>query len=274
MSQCARLVLLAFAVSTAHAVLAADALVPVAVPPEFGVAPTRSTTPVVYAESRGEFRNPIDRAVIEAQCEVARKAGMTDKTPVFEAGHDKPIKTEARRYGNETHTAHYSVIHQYQCSRSTRAASSVEALCGCTYRVQPRLTVQIKNRVGGRLEIIDIDATDRTGHRRFLADRPAGDHERQVRTLAPAVAGRDVIAGIPCVVRRQPLGESYIERCIAEDEDKKLPAWLRFSALSETTPAPDGKTYQWTRTDKVVLNATVDTGVFAPPPGVAIKELK
>lgn len=271
---CLRSLAAATAALLAGAVLAADALVPVSVPFEFRVTPTRSTTPVVYAHSSGEFRNPIDRAGIEAQCEAARASGMTDKTPVFEAGYDKPLKTESLRFSNDTHWAHYSVIHQYQCSRASRAANSAEGLCGCTYRVQPHYTVQIKNRVGGKVEIIDADLTANTARRRYVSDGGVTGHESQVRALAPEVTGKDVIAGIPCVVRRQKLGEGYIERCVAEDPDRRLPASLRFSALSETTPSPDGKKYQWTRTDKVVLNATVDTGVFAPPAGVTIKELK
>ena len=92
--------------------------------------------------------------------------------------------------------------------------------------------------------------------------------------LAPEVVGREVIAGIPCVVRRQALGAAgHIDRCIAEDPDHHLPDWLRYQALSETVPSQDGKsTFRWTRTDDVVMNATVDAGVFKLPRGITLKD--
>ena len=81
-------------------------------------------------------------------------------------------------------------------------------------------------------------------------------------------------AGIPCVIRRQPLGKSYIDRCITDDPDKKLPPELRNRTLTTFQPLADGKgVFSSTKVNKAVLNASVDSGVFAMPDGIKVKDL-
>jgi hypothetical protein len=262
------------------AALAGDAMVPVPVPSGYGVQPTHSSMPVVYTESSGEYQKVVDRKIIEAQCDAMRQMGATDKTPVFEDGDGKPLKTQSRRFGNDRHWAIYSVLHRYVCDRPPgRASSSTEALCDCTYRVKPHYTAQIKNRLDGQIEIIDIDIATQIARRRVMPDHSVPNLERDaayVLKLAPQVVGKDVVAGIPCVVRRQSMGgKNYMEICVSEDPEKHLPPDLRFRTLSEYMPTADGKgMYRWSKADKVVINAIVDSGVFRMPEGLIVKDLK
>lgn len=259
--------------------LAADALVPVPLPSDFGIHSIGSAEPVVYTESSGELQNFTDRRVIETQCEMARKRGDTTKTPVFEAGDDKPLKTETKRFTNARHWANYTVHHQYVCERPEGKTSSADGLCGCTYRVVPKYLAQIKNKTDRGLEIIDLDVSKRTAQRRLLPGPVRADLERgeaDVLRLAPEVVGKDVVAGIPCVVRRQSMGgKNYMDLCVTEDPDKHLPAEMRYRALSEYMPRADGKgAHRWSKADKIVLNGLVDSAVFAIPEGFSVKELK
>jgi hypothetical protein len=261
------------------AALAADALVPVPLPAAFGLHSIGSAEPVVYTESSGELQNAVDRRVIEAQCEVARTLGSTDKTPVFEAGYDEPLKTETRRFTNDRHWANYTIIHAYVCDRADKPSSSADALCGCNYRVRPKYLVQIKNKLDRGLEIIDIDIAKRTAQRRVVPGPLRDDLERgaaDVLRLAPEIVGKDVVAGIPCVMRRQSMGgKNYMDICITEDPDKRLPEQLRYRTLSEYMPRVDGKgVHRSSRADKIVLNGNVDSAVFAIPEGFTVRELK
>ena len=95
-------------------------------------------------------------------------------------------------------------------------------------------------------------------------------------SIAPEVVGKDVIAGIPCVMRRQSMGgTNYKDICVTEDPEKRLPEQMRFRTLSEYMPRPDGKgVYSSSRADKIVLNGLVDAAVFAIPDGYTVKEMK
>jgi hypothetical protein len=266
--------------AAAAAALAGDALVPVPVPSGYGVQPTHNSMPVVYTESSGELQNLVDRKVIEAQCSAMKTMGATDKTPVFEEGDGKPLKTQSQRFGNDRHWAIYTVLHAYVCDRpSGKPSSSTEAVCDCTYRSKPHYTAQIRNKLDGFIEIIDIDIAKQAARRRVMPDHSVPNLQKDaanVLKLAPEIVGKDVVAGIPCVVRRQSFGgKSHMDICVSEDPDKHLPPELRFRTLSEYMPTADGKgAHRWSKADKVVLNAIVDSGVFRMPEGVTVKELK
>ena len=257
--------------------MAGSGLGVVPIPAEFMTEPARSNVAVVYARSSGEAFNPIDKRTIEAQCEMARQSGQTQKRPVFEVGHDKPVKTTTLRFSTATQSAQLTTLYAYECAHAQGRLAGVEGLCGCTYQIQPRFRVEITNQLPTGAETLNIDITKGTGQRRVkpaVAKGEAARNAERVAALAPEVVGREVIAGIPCVVRRQALGAAgHIDRCIAEDPDHHLPDWLRYQALSETVPSQDGKsTFRWTRTDDVVMNATVDAGVFKLPRGITLKE--
>lgn len=263
--------------SCTHLALAADPRVPVAAPAEFRTLVTRSSVPVVFARSSGEAFNPIDKPAIEAVCEAARQTGLTDKYPVFEAGYGKPVKTESLRFSNATQRALLSTLHAYECVRPAGRPVGANGLCDCTFRVRPHYRAEIKNTLATGVETLTVDLTKGTAQRRVAASRPGADLQRdaeRIVALAPEVVGRDVVAGIPCVIRRQPLGaQGYIERCIAEDPEHQLPPMLRYQALSESIPSEGGKSrFSWSRTDQVELNAAVDAGVFKLPDGVIVKE--
>lgn len=257
--------------------VAAAATGAVPIPAEFMTEPARSNVTVVFARSSGEAFNPIDKRAIEAQCEMARQNGQTEKRPVFEAGHDKPVKTTSLRFSTSTQSAQLTTLHAYECAHAQGRPAGADGLCGCTYQVRPRWRVDITNLLPTGAEVLTIDLTKGVGQRRVkpgVARGEAARNAERVTALAPGVVGHEVVAGIPCVVRRQALGAGgHIDRCIAEDPEHHLPDWLRYQALSETVPSQDGKsTYRWTRTDEVVLNALVDAGVFKAPRGITLKE--
>ncbi len=267
------------AAAYATAAFAAEALVPVAYPSEFDIHSSGTVEPVVYAEASGEFTNPTDRKGIEAICENSRRMGLATRMPVFEAGDDKPIATRTWDFANERHSAHYTVRHDYVCDRAGPPATSGDALCDCTYRVKPKYSAHIRNQVDGNVEVIDIDMSRRTARRRVMPGRLSLDLDRGealVKRLAPEIVGRDVVAGIPCVVRRQGLGgANFMDLCVSEDPDRLLPAALRFRTLSEYQPSPSGKgAYRRSKTEKVVINAVADSAVFAIPSGLDIKDVK
>jgi hypothetical protein len=248
------------------------------VPADFGVRPSGTADTVVYSEVIGEAVNPIDRATIEAQCRAARQLGLTDRHPVFEPGHDHPLRTESRRFTGAGRWAVYDTLHSYGCDPAPARTPSPEALCACTYRSHAVRHVQIRKAAGGRIETLWIDLAQRTAHRSIIADRSVDDPDapaRRLRTLAPAVVGRDRVAGIACVLRRQRLSaDGWIDRCIADDEAARLHPALRDRALSETTYADGGRRIEaWSKATTLIEDASVDSGVFELPDAVALRDV-
>jgi hypothetical protein len=260
--------------------ITASATFEIPLPSEFRIKASGRTEEMVFIQSIGEFWNPANRSITEAQCEAARKVGLTTRHPVFEEGHDKPTKTENQSFIRGRNEASFSTRYPYLCDRlPAPSETSADYLCGCTYRVQVQRNAYIKRFEGGRFEFISIDITKGTARRQTGVDRslpfdPQANGAK-VKGLAPEVVGQDVVAGIPCVIRRQRLGsDGWTDRCIIEDEPQKLPPHVRFRALADTTPGVDGKgTYSWMKAVKVITDASVDTGVFEMPQGVVVKEI-
>src|SRR5205085_1908644 len=115
----------------------------ISIPPGFGVRPTGILESVVYAEMVAQSPNPIHRAAIEAQCEMARTAGLTTRRPVFEPGHDEPLKTETLRFGNAQHRAEFVLRRSYDCALPVRTTRSADMLCGCAYRTQVHRSMHV-----------------------------------------------------------------------------------------------------------------------------------
>ncbi|HEV7913553.1 MAG TPA: hypothetical protein VGP22_07285 [Albitalea sp.] len=222
------------------------------IPPDFGVRRQGKLERIVYSESAGERYNPVHKEAIEAQCATARALGLTDAHPSFEPGHDRPLKTESWRFSNERRWALFTALHVYECDGSSTSDTSSGRLCGCTYRIQIRRTYELKNRPDGGV---------------------AHEDPAKVRQLAPEVIGRDVVAGIPCVIRRQRLGaEGWIDRCITDDPSEELPPPLRDRTLAEVTQHRDREApHSWSRTVKVVQDALVDIGIFDPRNGATTR---
>jgi hypothetical protein len=233
---------LAASLALAHAPIVVHA------PPGFAVPATGAMESVVYAEVVAQSPNPVDHATVEAQCEAARMAGLTVRRPVFEPGFDRPLNTVTVRFGNARHQADFVTRTVYDCELPSRTSRAADALCACTYRLREQRSVRIETAAPG-------------------AD-PARELAR-VRALMPEETGRDTVAGIPCVWRRQrfpaDLSDSRtidltIDRCIVHDEAGVLPGFLRGRALAETMGA------RTSRATRVVLDAAVDAGVFAAAP--------
>jgi hypothetical protein len=266
--------------AAASALHAADALAPVALPSDFGVHAIGSVEAVVYVELSGELFNVVDRKGIEAVCTAARHSDQTTKTPRFEPGYDKPNKTETKLFANPHHWASYIIDHVYVCDRPEgRPGNSGDALCDCTYRVIPHYHAQIKNKTSDGLEIIDLDVAKRTARRQVLhgyAGEDIGRGQFDLRAFAPEVVGKDVVAGIPCVVRRRSMGgANYADYCITEDPERHLPEQIRLRSLSTYIPRLDGKgPHMRSRADKVVPNGAVDAAVFAIPERFTVKDRK
>ncbi len=252
-----------YAAASAGVALSAEAPVTVAVPADFGVRPRGTSESVVYSEVIGETTNPIDKRAIEAQCDIARRLGLTDKHPVFEPGHDQPLKTHSRRFFNPRRSASYDTLEAYECDRDAPAATSTQAVCDCIYRPRARRQVEIRHAGGGHMETVGIDLAQRKAVRSVTAGRPTADPDAiaaRFRTLAPEVVGRDEVAGIPCVLRRQRLSaDAWIDRCISEDERHVLPQALRHRTLSETLYSQGGREVRGgSKAVTVIPHASVD----------------
>ena len=156
--------------------LAADSYVPAPIPQDFGIHASKSAEPVVYTEFSGELINAFDRNIVERQCQMGRELGLTNKTPVFEAGYDKPNKFESQRFTsftNEQHSATYTVTLAYGCDRTVeKAGSSADAMCDCTYRVLSSRRAEIKNRLPDGLEIIVLDPQKQVAERPCREEPP------------------------------------------------------------------------------------------------------
>jgi hypothetical protein len=242
------------AVAACAASVAAAAPSDVLDPPAgFGVRLTGTLERVVVAEAVAQSPGPVDRSSIEAQCDSARAAGLTTRQPVFEAGHDQPIRTETLRVGNARHQADFVTRHVYECATPPRTANSADFLCGCTYRVHIRRSVQV-----GRRDI-------RPAQAKRALDR--------VRRLMPEVLGADTVAGIACIWRRLCLPDDVrVDRCIADGDIGALPPFLHGRALAEVTARAGDPPLQSSRVTRVVLHARVDAGVFAVRPSDVPKE--
>lgn len=234
---------------------ATDTVFRVEPPPGFGVRPAGVTEPIVYAEAVAHSPNPISRAFIEDQCEMHRRVGTTRLHPVFEPGHDQPILSETIRFANADHGAEFVTRHVYECGNPTPVTGSADRLCGCTYRIVRRRSVYIDSHDRGRPD--------------------PGKQVSRMRLIAPEVIGADTIAGVACVWRRQSLPDGVrIDRCVVEDEARLLPAWLRGTLLAERTHREGGKADReyTSKAVKVILDASVDAGVFAARPADVPRE--
>ena len=264
-------------------VLAAQPCTAVSPPEGFGIHHRGTPVQVVHARTTGALPNPVDRQAIDAQCEMARRLGLTTAHPVFEPGHDQPLKTETWRFGQPHRSADFTALHAYECGRATAARDSAEAVCDCTYRVHIRLRARLRKQEGGQIETVDVDYTKGTAMRHRTADRSPSDRDAdsdtdaaRIRRLAPQVLGRDTIAGIACVWRRQQLAaDAWIDHCIVDDPRWALPAELHARALGQTWFTHGGQTtHSWSKAMVVHLDATVDAGVFELPDGVQVREAR
>lgn len=257
---------LACLLATAGAV-AADAKV--GPPPGFPFKPGRNTEHVVYSETEAEYPNPIRRELLEQQCDMARQLGKTTKHPSFEAGHDQPNHRETVRMVGTTQTVTFHTVRAYLCDPMPPDRD----LCGCTYRMVTGHVLHLDRHEAGRHEIVRYDIEKQQGTRFVGPDAPApAGSARNLAALAPQVMGRDVVAGVPCVVRRQVLPGGWVDRCIAWDPDGKLPAALRDQELASSFVVQDhpDRTHR-SRITKVVADALVNAGVFDLPPGANLK---
>jgi len=261
--------------------IAVPAGVKVSLPAEYGLEPSGVMRDAAYVESEGETTNAFDRTTIEAQCELARSLGTTDRHPVFEPGYDKPLKTENHLFIRGLHRASYRTLHAYRCDREpTPGESSTDYACGCTYRVLPLRTAHIHESGSVRYEILRIDLTRRTARRESGPSQalpPDASRELGViKSYAPEVVAEEVVAGIPCVVRRHRSSKTaWTDLCIAEDDAATLPPELRMRALSEVTSSKVGESsHAWTKAVRVVPSARVDSTVFQLPEGVVTKDIK
>jgi hypothetical protein len=258
-------------------VVAAEAHVVVLPPADFGVKPRGTLESVAYAVSSGELPNLVDKANIEKLCESARLARLTDSHPIFEAGHDRPLATQTFRFLAARRRASYSVLHAYQCDGSP-AATAVEQVCACTYRVRPHRSVQIERTDGGRHTSLSIDLTQRTASRVVTADHSLAQSDSVASGAAldvPQPVGRDEVAGMPCVVHRQRLGpDNWIDRCVVESAAGRPEPGPRARTLSEGSRSQGGRMLQsWSKVVQAIPDAWVDVAVFDLPEGVVAKDV-
>ncbi len=261
---------------SASANAADEAMVPVSIPSEFQTVLTRTAVPVVYSETTGVQVHGVVKDIIAPACQTLKDLGINHLTPVFEPGDEVSDKVEGFNFMQPNRHASLSVVHRYQCVRENKPLKPVTSNCDCTYKRVPQYSLQIWTRRPGFTEHIKADLNRRTAIRRRSSGDSVLDPEKLgqfIKMMAPKVVGHEVLAGIPCTVHRQQFGdEGYIDRCVTEDLDKHLPPYLRFRALSEMHIKADGSIFFGRSTKKVVMNATVDSGIFNLPPGFQVLE--
>jgi hypothetical protein len=241
------------------------------VPPGFGVQERHVEMHVVYSRSQGESPNAVDRASIEKSCAVQRQLGATATTPTFEAGFDRPNRVELIQIVAPDAWASYETIHGYACDPASMG--SARDACACTYRELTSRFVHIRKAAGASTEVIDAEPTRGTGTRRTRAGAYRAPEGRPDAAAFGPVVGHDVVAGMPCTIRRVDLGSGRLERCLA-DRVPAVPEALRDQELAQTRSLlvnGAATARDWRRTQLVQPDADIDAGVFDAPRDVAFK---
>ncbi len=208
---------------------------PVEVPPGFAVELRHKPVPVVYSESQGESANTVDRRSLESLCRQKLQLGATKHQPRFGAGDGQPNRHTQVRFSTAGRSVTFVTRQVYACD----PLPADRDVCACTYEVHTYRSVL-----------------------RHSAE--AASSGQAVASVLPEVVGHAEIAGLPCVVRRRSFGAGFMERCLVEDPDRKLPAALRGQELSlRNADARGTLTYSATVT-RVLPDAQVDAGVFEP----------
>jgi hypothetical protein len=242
-------------------------------PPDFGIQARHETVHAIYSKSQGESPNMVDRRQIEANCAIRRQFGSTSLTPIFEAGFDRPNRTEWVRVVAPTAWANYETMQGYACDPASMGPKHDD--CGCTYREMTSRFVHIRKSVDGVTDVIDAEVTRGTGTRRTRRETwPMPGTGPDVAVFGPVV-GHDVVAGMPCSIRRQDLGTGRTERCLA-DRVPSVPRQQQDQLLAQTMYHLDhGQPIKrdWWRTEVILPEADVDAGIFDAPRGIAFKNL-
>lgn len=242
---------------------------PAPLPAGFDVAARHETTHAAWSVLSGESPNVLDRGLVERTCAMKRSIGATTSTPVFESGTDRPDAVQIVHIASTTATAGYETIRGTVCDPATLGATG--DICGCTFRQMTSRYIHIRRTTGGETEVIDVDLTKGTGSRRTRRAAPGGAASAPDLAVLGPVVGHDVVAGVPCSVRRQDLGTGRTDRCLADAADN-IPPTLRLQELARTMYllGPGGpERRDWRRTDRLDADAEVDLGVFDPPAGIA-----
>lgn len=207
----------------------------VEVPPGFGVELRHKQVPVVYSESTGESANTVDRRNLEALCRQKQALGATQRQPVFGAGDGQPSRHTHVRFSTPSRSVTFVTRQVYACD----PLPADRDVCGCTYEVRTYRSVLRHNGEVSR----------------------AG---QAAAALLPEMVGRAEIAGLPCVVRRRSFGAGFMERCLVEDPERKLPPALRGQELSFRNADARGALAYSSTVTRLLADAQVDAGVFEP----------
>jgi hypothetical protein len=246
---------------------------PASAPAGFEIAPRHATTRAAWSTLAGESPNALDRSLIERTCAMRRSIGATQSAPVFESGTDQPDVVQVTRIASATAIASYETVRGTACDPATMTASG--DLCGCTFRRLTSRFVHIRRAIGEDTELIDVDLVKGTGTQRTRSGPLRAGLDLPDPAAFGPVVGHDVVAGMPCALRRQELGSGRTERCLADAADGVPPA-LRLQELARTVYllGPAGPSRRdWRRTERLDPEAEVDLGVFDPPAGIAWRTL-
>ena len=248
---------------------------PAPLPDGFGIVPRHETVAAVWSTTAGESPSTWSRAALERTCAAKRTAGLTTRTPVFEADPDRPNAVRIVQVVAPQAWASYETVQGTMCDAATLRTD----LCACTFRTTTSRYVHLRRTRDGVTEVIDIDlakgsATRRTRRAASAASSASAPAAADVGFFG-AVVGHDTVAGMPCSLRRQELAAGHIDRCLA-DAAAQVPVALQGQELSMATFAlQDGTAVRrdWRRTERVDAQADVDLGVFDVPAGVAVRDL-
>ncbi len=246
---------------------------PASLPEGFGAAPRHETTRAVWSTSSGESPTTLDRALVEKTCAMKRSIGATTRTPVFEAGSDRPNTVTIVHVTSPQAWASYETIRGSVCDPATMDAT--HDLCSCTFREMTSRYIHIHKTRDGAAESIDVDLAKGTATRNLRKAVPPHSMRPADAAVFGPVVGHDTIAGMPCSVHRQDLGTGRTERCLADAVDS-VPVPLQMQELSKTMyllGAEGAERRDWRRTERVDADAEIDTGVFEVPAGIAVRTI-
>lgn len=244
------------------------------VPDGFGLKPAGRQERVVYMERRSEHPNGTDRRALEQICSARQALEASAPQPVFEAGHDEPVRTQSRHFfsADGLRRAVYTETTAYQCDAELL---KTRGPCGCTYRNQVTHQVEISLWRDGRVQRWKAGLEEGRGMLEEGASPapgslPAPDEAVLTRLYGP-VTGEARMAGWACAQRELP-GPVPRQTCLALP-DPKLPKWLWGRALSGValTGPQAGGMRQRSELQRLLPAADVDAAVFTPPPGIEFR---
>lgn len=248
-------------------------------PAGFGIRSTHELRSVIYSERTGTLPNTVDRAALEQICRAAVEAGSVKRMPEFGEGADKPLSTRTVQFmtPDAEQRASFTEINVYNCDKAELKRAGP---CGCDYHRFVQHRVEISLWKSGQLQRWQATLEDGDGAHDISAQpSPRTIAAPKVETLDRLfgpVSGKRHVAGFRCEQREINTGTMLRQTCLSLP-DPKLPElfWGRGLASQARDPSGGRPGFQiGHELQRLEVGVEVDTGVFQPPTGLALRDLR